>query len=100
MMKALKDNNNPPLEVSTTNFFNILFYPRLILSRAERLTSRQTKTYHLILENGTLAKRDIAISLGVSEDTALRELQVLMEKKLVEKQGQGKATKYVAIQQE
>ena len=41
-----------------------------------------------------VTKHDVAIALGVSDDTALRELRALVNLNLVQREGVGKATAY------
>ena len=96
MQQGLLDNNNPPLEVSATNFFNIRFYKRLSDVDQNKLSPRQFTIYQLVCNSDGINKRTIALQLGVSEDTALRELHHLIELKLVVKKGVGKATAYFA----
>jgi ATP-dependent DNA helicase RecG len=94
MENALLDNNNPPLEVVATNFFNIRFHKRLNEIDQSMLTPRQLKIYQMISDSTGINKRDIAIQLSMSEDTALRELNHLIKQKLVVRKGVGRATVY------
>ncbi len=94
MENALKENNNPPLEVSATNFFNIRFYKRLRDISTTTMTSRQINIYHLIRESKRINKRDISLFLNMSEDTILRELNHLIDLGFIQRQGTGKATVY------
>jgi ATP-dependent DNA helicase RecG len=91
---ALANNNNPPFEVTSTNFFVIRFFPRIKSGTRLQLTSRQAKLHQFLGERGVVSKRDAAAWLGVSEDTALRELMTLASHGLVSRQGNGKATRY------
>jgi ATP-dependent DNA helicase RecG len=95
MEHSLLDNNNPPLEVVATNFFNIRFYKRLNEIDQSLLTSRQRTIYQIICNTSGIQKRDIATQLQLSEDTILRELHHLIELNLVSKKGTGKATMYL-----
>lgn len=94
MQRALRENNNPTLEISATNFFSIRFYKRLNSVMEHGLTSRQMTLYRAFQAEKVLSKNQAAISINSSGDTALRELQVLIERGLVEKQGQGRAVSY------
>ncbi len=94
MRIALAENNNPPLEVVATNFFNIRFFKRSEDPKLQKLTERQLAIYHCFLERRAVTKREIATSLQMSEDTIIRELKVLIELRLIKKQGQGKSTSY------
>ncbi len=94
MEKALSENNNPPLEVSATNFFNIRFYRRLSEIKQSELTPRQLEIFRILIEKGSISKREVANRLSVSEDTALRELNRLISLGLVTKKGIGKSTVY------
>jgi ATP-dependent DNA helicase RecG len=94
MQKALEENQNPKLEVISKNFFNIRFYKRKPDFNLRKLSSRQLSLYQAILERKIISKKEAALSLGVSEDTALRELKSLMALDLIEKQGEGKSTLY------
>ena len=94
MEMALKENNNPPLEVSVTNFFNIRFYKRLEKINPTSLSLRQIHIYRLLCDNNQITKKEIAERLSVSEDTALRELNQMIDLNIVTKSGVGKATTY------
>jgi ATP-dependent DNA helicase RecG len=91
---ALTQNNNPPFEVTSTNFFVIRFFPRIKSAAKLQLTPRQAKLHQFLGERGVVSKRDAAVWLGVSEDTALRELIALASYGLVSRQGNGKAIRY------
>jgi len=94
MQHALDENDNPPLEVSATNFFNIRFYRRIPDVNLSHLTHRQTTIYQLIRERKIITKTDVAAALNVSGDTALRDLNILVKQGLIIKSGAGKATVY------
>lgn len=94
MEQALVENNNPPLEVVATNFFNIRFHKRLSSIDQSKLTPRQLIIYQMIQNSKGQNKRDIANQLHISEDTVLRELHHLIQLKLITKCGVGKATMY------
>jgi ATP-dependent DNA helicase RecG len=95
MREALRSNKNPALEVSATNFFSIRFFKRAQDFNLQKLTTRQLAIYYSFLERKQLTKRDIALGHKISEDTAMRELKILMKLDFVQKQGEGKATYYV-----
>lgn len=94
MEVALKINNNPDLEVSASNFFNIKFYKRIIDERVAMLSARQRKLLELFEEHNVLSKRDAAILLDTSEDTTIREIKNLVSHNLVKQIGTGRATRY------
>jgi len=94
MHQTLMQNNNPPLVVSATNFFNICFYKRIQNKRLAELTQRQRDLYYLMQEK-TITKKEVAMALNISEDTALRELNALLTKGIILKEGVGKATIYL-----
>lgn len=94
MQHSLAKNNNPPLEISATNFFNIRFYQRIPNINLSDLTQRQTTIYQLIQERQTIRKNEIANALNISGDTALRDLNALVKLGLIIKSGTGKATVY------
>lgn len=83
-----------PFEVTSTNFFVMRFFPRIKSAARIQLTPRQAKLHQFLGERGVVSKRDAAAWLGVSEDTALRELTILTRHGLVSRQGNGKATRY------
>lgn len=91
---ALEQNKNPALEVKATNFFNIRFFKRLPDFNLRKLSSRQLKLYHHFLERKEMTKREVAVLLNVSDDTALRELKILIQHKLIIKAGESKTTIY------
>lgn len=94
MKTALAENNNPPLQVSVTNFFNIRFYKRVEKFVPASLTARQLRIYRLLAERGSLTKSEICNHINISEDTALRDLNKLIELGIAVKTGTGKATTY------
>jgi len=94
MENALLENNNPPLEVVATNFFNIRFYKRLNEIDQSMLTTRQLTIYQTICNSKGINKREITIQLNLGDDTTLRELNHLIKLKLITKKGIGKATIY------
>ncbi len=97
MKHALVENNNPELAVSITNFFNIRFYPRLKEIPGIALSQRQLKLYQLIQEQQIITNKKAAMILGVSNDTARRELNILLALGMIEKSGEGKATNYKIV---
>lgn len=94
MENALLENSNPPLEVKSSNFFNIRFYKRLSNIEPSKLTPRQIKIYQIMSEKEAMTKKEIAAQLDVSEDTVIRELNALIQLGAVTKQGAGKSTVY------
>jgi len=100
MRQALVDNGNPPCEVSATNFFVIRFYPRLASDRETNLTSRQNQLYRYINARGRAATSDVARHLDVSNDTARREIKVLLEQGILKTAGTGKSTVYSTCEYE
>jgi ATP-dependent DNA helicase RecG len=100
MERALKENGNPPMEISVTSFFAVKFYPRTDFEGATTLTPRQGKLYRLIADRGTITSSQAAGLLGVSGDTALREINTLIHAGVVEKRGTGKSTTYVVHEKE
>jgi ATP-dependent DNA helicase RecG len=94
MRHALENNNNPPMEISVSNFFNIRFYRRAKTTAELALSSRQMQIYYLFQEHHQLTKNSIAQALAVSGDTVLRELKILTENGLIYKSGTGKAIIY------
>lgn len=94
MREELLKNNNPPLEVSVTNFFNIRFFKRISNMNLEQLTPRQLAIYYSFVDQKKLTKKNIVLEHQISEDTAIRELKVLINLGFVQKKGEGKATFY------
>ena len=92
---VLLENNNPPMEINATNFFNIRFYNRLDTQVELQLNSRQLQIYYAIKERRQVTRKQIADFFSISDDTAVRELNVLVDKNLIHKQGHGKAVFYV-----
>lgn len=97
MEKALAENNNPPLQIIATNFFNIRFLKRMSGIDQSLLTARQLAIFNSVCSHPGVTKREIAIQMNVSEDTAVRELNHLIKLKLLTKKGVGKATTYVCL---
>lgn len=96
MRRALADNGNPPFEVTATSFFIIRFFPRLAAADAAPLSARQNKVYQYVKGRGEASSSEIAHHLGVSGDTARRELTALLARGVLVKAGIGKATVYRA----
>jgi ATP-dependent DNA helicase RecG len=94
MAHALHENNNPELQVSATNFFNICFYRRPVEFAAAMLSPRQIRLYELIKAQNMVTVSRVASVLHVSHDTARRELKALLDYDVIEKIGEGKATVY------
>jgi ATP-dependent DNA helicase RecG len=98
MRLALLENKNPELVVTATNFFNVRFYKRAPDVNLQILSPRQLSIYHHFVERKTMTKKEVASVLAISEDTALRELKILLKQHLIEKQGTGKSTLYALTQ--
>lgn len=94
MQQILKENNNPPLGVQVSNFFNLVFYPRVQSVALLTLTPRQQELYFYFSDKVVLTQKEVSAVLGISRDTVIRELRELMKAKLIEKIGVGKATAY------
>lgn len=92
--EALKRNNNPPAEISATNFFSVRITARPRLLTADSLSDRQRILYASIARQGIASKADCQKILGVGPDTTLKELAALTEKRLIKKTGKGKSTRY------
>ncbi len=95
MERALAENGNPPMEISATNFVVVRFYPRVAPAGTVDLTGRQSRLCQHLAERGPLSKSDLAELLSVSGDTILRDLRHLLGEGVVERQGSGRATRYV-----
>lgn len=98
IQNALKTNNNPPYEISASNFFHLRFWKRIAEVSAAQLTRRQHTLLNHIKETNIITKQQASSLLTVSDDTALRELHVLLKLKLIVKEGVGKATCYKLAQ--
>lgn len=94
MFKAMEENGNPPPEIRATNFFNITFAQRVAPADEAALSGRQRKLLHFIHSRGAVSKEECAAALGVSGDTALREITVLLGRLLIRRTGTGRATRY------
>jgi len=94
MERALQENHNPPLEVQATNFFDIRFYKRLPEISTQHLTPRQAALIRLVQNREIISKKDAVLALNISDDTAIRELNILLQLKLIKKTGKGKAVRY------
>lgn len=95
--EALKKNNNPPAEISATNFFSIKLTARPRNLTEDTLTDRQKKLYTFISQRGPVSKTDCQAVLNVGSDTTLGEIKVLMAKGLIKKVGKGKNTRYLLL---
>jgi len=98
MRKSLEENKNPPMEISATNFFSVVLYPRIEQLDKMNLSERQFRLYQLVIEKGTIKTAEAARLMSISEDTTLRELRTLIALGLIEKKGIGKKTSYSLVQ--
>jgi len=96
MFKAMNAAGNPPPEIHATNFFNIVFKKKVFDSEKMTISDRARNLLHFINTHKNVSRNECGKHLGVSEDTALRELNALIELGLIEKTGTGKATRYIA----
>lgn len=92
--EALVKNNNPPVEISATNFFSLKFIPRPRNLTSQTLTERQKVLYTYIAGHGPVSKTQCQRILEVGSDTALTELTILLSQGLIKKSGKGKNTRY------
>ena len=101
---------DPPLLGTDTGYFQITFPgpgdnierllvpgKRLLVTRAveAQWNERQKKAMREVLESGFIPSGWLVKKLGVTYDTANRDLKGLAELKLLIRQGQGRAAKYV-----
>ncbi|GAB6058531.1 hypothetical protein [Desulfonatronum parangueonense] len=61
----------------------------------EELNERQLAVLELAVSTGSVTNRQIQDQFKVVKDTALRDLTILCQLNLLEKQGQGRSTRYV-----
>lgn len=95
--QSLLKNGNPPPEFSCTNFFSIKLFPRLPDSSLADLTPRQVDFLNFSKQKLIFTKNDMAVYGNVSEDTALREIKVLMDKGVLLRKGIGRGTHYIYV---
>lgn len=93
--EALKKNNNPPAEITSTNFFSLKLIARPKGLTEDILTDRQKRLYAFVVQRKSVAKKECQEILRVGSDTTLNELKVLLAKGLIHKEGQGKNTRYI-----
>ena len=62
----------------------------------EALNPRQQAILELVIATGSLTNRQVQENFGVVRDTALRDLTLLLQLKLLHKEGKGRSTRYVA----
>jgi ATP-dependent DNA helicase RecG len=98
MRKALEENNNPPMDITATNYFSVVLYPRIERLDNLPLSKRQFRLYQIVSERGVIKTAEAARLMGISEDTTLRELRSLIGLGLLERKGIGKTTSYVLSQ--
>lgn len=71
------------------NFFKVtLFSPK------EELSEELQELFHLLEDHGPLSSREIAERLDIHQNTALKRVRKLEEKKLLSKKGRGPRVKY------
>ncbi len=91
---SLEENSNPQYKVSSSNFFSIQFYPRLKQIKNLSLSARQRTLLTVLAQREIASKQELSSHLGVGPDSILRDLNVLIGKKLVEVDGVGKGVRY------
>lgn len=96
MFKAMETAGNPPPEIYATNFFNIIFKKRVLEGDKLKISDRAKNLLHFINTHKSVSREECGNYLGISEDTALRELNSLIDHGLIEKIGTGKTTRYTA----
>jgi ATP-dependent DNA helicase RecG len=94
MREALRKNNNPPAEISATNFFSLKLIARPQDLTEDKLTDRQRMLYAFIARQGEVTKSECQKILSLGSDTTLGELKALITKGLVRRSGKGKNTRY------
>jgi DeoR/GlpR family transcriptional regulator of sugar metabolism len=58
------------------------------------LSQRQAILYQLLQERSQITKKEAALALNTSDDTAIRELNALVKLGVIKKIGKGKAVRY------
>lgn len=94
MQHLLIENQNPPMSVSATNFFNIQFYPRAESEEILNLTKRQQDILGFIKENASATQSQLSAFFQISSDTTQRELRKLITAGFVEKIGNNRSSRY------
>jgi len=95
--QSLNENQNPPFQMVSTNFFAIRFYPRIARAEINSLSQRQVEILRLLhASKQSLSSAQLAEELRVSTTTVFREIRKLIDQSLVDSIGVGKATRYVA----
>ena len=95
--ESLKENGNPELQLSTSNFFTLRFYPRVadIENNLENLTDRQKFILLAIKTNGgSVSANEISNLINISQATVLRDLKTLIKAGAVKTSGIGKNIRY------
>jgi len=94
--QSLKENGNPNYQISNTNFFNLRLLPRVrLLKSGHDLSSRQLEIIAVLSNHGKeFSSSELAGIIGVSATTISRDMKLLIEKKLVNVKGTGRAIKY------
>lgn len=94
--EALKENSNPPYQVSNTNFFQIRFLPRINNSKIKlEFSNRQLEIISLLENNKKdFSSAEIAELLNVSPTTIYRDMKSLLKNKIIKTKGIGKAVRY------
>lgn len=96
--EVLAENNNPPYQISATNFFSMRFLPRIAKPQLRLLTPRQVQIVSILANSeSNLASRDLAQALNASITTITRDLKELLALKLVAPVGVGRAVRYCAV---
>lgn len=91
---AIEENGNPPISIEATNCFRLTVYAREALDTDFKITDRQQRLAVLFKQGKSVTKGAAAEWLGISDDSALRDLRALLEAKLIRKEGVGKSTRY------
>lgn len=94
----LQSNSNPQAEISASNFFNIRFTARSNTATQEELSKRQHSILELLYsKKDGINSAEFADMLKTSQSTISRDLKVLLSKKMLKKEGQGKLVRYFHI---
>lgn len=95
--QALRENNNPPPQIVSTNFFAVRFYPRVATVSVETLNERELAILQLLKNSQSeLASTQLAAHLNMSTTTVTRAMKNLLSRSLVIRTGIGKSVKYRA----
>lgn len=95
--ESLRQNNNPPYQISSVNFFTMRLLPAATEIDPCIFSDRQLAILRALKDaKRPLSSAELSLAVGVSSTTITREVKRLLMEDVIAKIGVGKQTKYSA----